>query len=71
MRVGVGEAGGNRRCSWLWVARPNWSASEAKGSASVQVRRDHLVADAFSELRGLGSGWKMPIRVKFIGHEGA
>jgi len=31
------------------------------------VRREHLLDDAFSTLRGLGSGWRMPVRVRFLG----
>jgi len=31
------------------------------------VRREHLLDDAFATLRGLGSGWRMPVRVRFLG----
>lgn len=36
----------------------------------ITVRRDALLPDAFSELRGLGEGWRLPLRVRFFSAEG-
>ena len=36
----------------------------------VEVRRPHLFDDAFSSLRGLGAGWRLPVRARFFGAEG-
>ncbi|EOD06307.1 hypothetical protein EMIHUDRAFT_42493, partial [Emiliania huxleyi CCMP1516] len=36
----------------------------------IEVRRGSLLTDAYSELRGLGSGWRLPLRVRFFSAEG-
>mmetsp|Transcript_20968 Transcript_20968/g.57572 ORF Transcript_20968/g.57572 Transcript_20968/m.57572 type:complete len:464 (-) Transcript_20968:476-1867(-) len=61
---------------WLVTQRDELASQTLAAAAiagwhnPITVRRDALLTDAFSELRGLGDGWRLPLRVRFFSAEG-
>ncbi|EOD39084.1 hypothetical protein EMIHUDRAFT_251566 [Emiliania huxleyi CCMP1516] len=66
-REGVGLRGSSRR----GLAAEQLAAAALAGWHNpIEVRRGSLLTDAYSELRGLGRGWRLPLRVRFFSAEG-
>mmetsp|Transcript_14157 Transcript_14157/g.46080 ORF Transcript_14157/g.46080 Transcript_14157/m.46080 type:complete len:403 (-) Transcript_14157:24-1232(-) len=61
---------------WLVTQREGLAAEQLAAAAlagwhnPIEVRRGSLLTDAYSELRGLGRGWRLPLRVRFFSAEG-
>ena len=55
--------------STVWDRRSHWNAAPASGGPQpiqITVRRDHLLEDGFSALKGVGSKIKGKLQVSFV-----
>ena len=52
-----------------WICRNHWNAAPASGGPQpiqIAVRRDYLLEDGFSALKGVGTKIKGKLQVSFI-----